>query len=81
MSLAVFTFGAATGQTLATGASSITVQLSSLFSTYFQNSQYAAFGSQFVFSQPFTIQGDINSVTPQNVTLTNRVGSTTSAVQ
>jgi hypothetical protein len=75
MSQAVFTFGAAAGQTLATGASSITVPLSSLFSPYFQNSQYAAFGSQFVFSQPFTIQGDINSVVPQNVTLTNRVGS------
>jgi hypothetical protein len=81
MSQAVFTFGAATGQALAAGASSITVQLSSLFTTYFQNSQYAAFGSQFVFSQPFTIQGDINSVIPQNVTLTNRVGSTTSAVR
>jgi hypothetical protein len=80
MSQAVFTFGAATGQTLDTGASSIIVQLSSLFSPYFQNSQYAAFGSQFVFSQPFTIQGDINLVIPQNVTLTNRVGSTTSAV-
>ena len=79
MTQAVFTFAAATGQTLQTGASQITVQLSSLFSTYFQNSQYASFGSQFVFSQPFTIQGDINSVIPQNVTLTNRAGSSTPA--
>jgi hypothetical protein len=77
---AQFTFTAATGQTLQTGASQLTVSLSSLFSAYFQNSQYASTGSQFVFSQPFTIQGDINSVIPTNVTLTNRVGSTTSAV-
>jgi Putative Ig domain len=82
MQQAVFTFSAASGQTLQTGASSITVSLSSLFSAYFQNSQYATFGSQFVFSQPFTIQGDINSVIPQSVTLTNRIGSSTpSAVQ
>jgi hypothetical protein len=77
----VFTFTAAAGQSLQTGASSITVPLSSLFSAYFQNSQDASFGSQFVFAQPFTIQGDINSVIPQNVTLTNRIGSSTSTVQ
>ncbi len=35
------------------------------------------FGSVFIFSQPFTIQGDINAVTPTSVTLTNRVGSVT----
>jgi hypothetical protein len=81
MTQAVFTFTAATGQTLQTGASQLTIQLSSLFSTYFQNAQYASTGSQFVFSQPFTIQGDVNSVIPQNVTLTNRVGTTTAAVQ
>jgi hypothetical protein len=75
---AVFTFTAASGQTLQT--SQFTIPLSALFATYYQNSQNASFGSQFVFAQPFTIQGDINSVIPQNVTLTNRVGSTTSAV-
>ena len=79
MQQAVFTFSAASGQTLQTGASQLTVQLSSLFSIYFP--QNASTGSQFVYSQPFTIQGDINSVIPQNVTLTNRAGSVTAAVQ
>ena len=75
---AVFTFTAASGQTLST--SQFTIPVDAQFAAYFQNAQNAAFGSQFVLSVPFTIQGDINSVIPQNVTLTNRVGSTTAAV-
>ena len=75
---AVFTFTAASGQTLQT--SQFTIPLGSLFTPYYQTASNASFGSQFVFSQPFTITGDINSVIPQNVTLTNRVGSTTSAI-
>jgi len=79
MTQAVFTFSASPGQSLQT--SQFTIQLGTLFQTFYQNSQNASTGSQFVFSQPFTIQGDINSVIPQNVTLTNRVGSTPSAIQ
>jgi hypothetical protein len=76
---AVFTFTAASGQSLAT--SSFTVPLDSIFTPYYQNAANAAYGSQFVYSQPFTIQGDANSVIPQNVTLTNRAGTTTAPVQ
>lgn len=72
---AVFSFSAASGQTLQPGASSITVSVESLFGSWFQDPANAAYGSQFVFTQTFLVQGDANAVIPQSVTLTNRVGS------
>jgi hypothetical protein len=74
---AVFAFGAASGQSLQQSASSITVDVTSLFGNWFVDPANSQFGSIFVFTQPFTIQGDVNSVIPTSVTLTNRVGSTT----
>ena len=61
--------------------SSIVVAVDSLFSAWFQNPATAAYGSQFILTQPFTIQGDSNAVLPQSVTLTNRSGSTTYKLQ
>jgi hypothetical protein len=72
---AVFRFRAAPGNSLR--ASEVTVAVEDLFSRYFQDSASARFGSQFIFRQPFTIEGDANAVTAESVTLTNRVGSTT----
>ena len=77
---AVFAFSAASGQTLQAGASSITVPVDTLFGSWFQDSTNAAYGSQFVYTQTFTIQGTASAVIPQSVTLTNRIGSTTSAI-
>ena len=77
---AVFSFSAASGQTLQPGASSITVSVESLFGSWFQDPANAAYGSQFVFTQAFLVQGDVNAVIPQSVTLTNRVGSTTAGI-
>jgi len=77
---AVFAFNAASGQTLQPGASSITVSVESLFGNWFQDPANAAYGSQFIFTQPFQIQGDASSVIPQSVTLTNRVGSTNASI-
>jgi hypothetical protein len=71
---ATFKFSAAAGQTLQPAASSITIDVSSLFSGWFASS---AQGSQFIFTQPFTIQGDPNAVIPVSVTLANRVDSIT----
>jgi hypothetical protein len=71
---AVFAFSAASGQTLQSTASSITVDVTSLFSGFFGSSSQ---GSQFVFTQPFTVQGDPTAVIPVSVTLSNRVGTTT----
>lgn len=74
---ATFTFTSGSGQTLQATASSIVVSMETLFSAWFQDAANAAYGSQFVLSQPFIINGDSNAVFPQSVTLTNRVGSTT----
>jgi hypothetical protein len=74
---ATFTFTAANGQALQPTASSIVVPVENLFRAWFQDAANAAYGSQFVLTQPFTIDGDLNAVVPQAVTLTNRAGSTT----
>lgn len=71
---AAFSFSAA-GQ-----ASTIMAPVQNLFSTWFQDPTSGQYGSQFVFTQPFTIQGDANAVTPQSVTLTNRIGSASANV-
>ena len=72
---AVFSFNAASGQSLQSAASSITVDVSTLFGNWFVDPANSKFGSVFIYTQPFTIQGDINSVIPISVTLTNRLGS------
>jgi hypothetical protein len=71
-----FAFSAASGQSLAPSASSITIDANSLFGNWFVDPANSQYGSVFIFTQPFTIQGDANSVIPTLVTLTNRVGST-----
>jgi hypothetical protein len=71
---AVYTFTAAAGQSLQSSAGSVTVDVSQVFTSWFASS---IIGSQFILSQPFTINGDPNSVIPVSLTLTNRVGSIT----
>jgi hypothetical protein len=75
---ATFKFSAAGGQTLQ--STDVTVQLESRFTPWFQDTANARYGSQFVMTQPFTITGDANSVNPESVTLTNRIGSVTASV-
>ena len=70
-----FAFNAASGQTLAPSASSITIDANSLFGNWFLDPANSQFGSVFIFTQPFTIQGDATAVIPATVTLTNRIGS------
>ena len=76
-----FAFTAASGQTLAPSASSITIDANSLFGNWFLDPANSQFGSVFIFTQPFTIQGDATAVIPVSVTLTNRVGSTDGKIQ
>jgi hypothetical protein len=73
------TFAAASGQTLQN--STVTVPVENMFRQWFEDGTSAQYGSQFFFSQVFTITGDANAVTAQSVTLTNRVGSTTADVE
>ena len=74
---ATFAFSAASGQTLQTSASSITVDTGTLFNNWFQSASNSQYGSQFVLTLPFTVTGDVNSVIPVSVTLVNRDGSVT----
>ena len=73
VSQAVFNFTAASGSVLQAG--SVTVTVDSVFSKWFQNPAAAGFGSQFKYTQSFTVQGDPNAVIPQSVALSNAVGS------
>jgi hypothetical protein len=78
---AVFAFNASSGSSLQAGASSITVDVSTLFGNWFQDPNNSQFGTVFIFTQPFTIQGDVNAVIPTSVTLNNRLGSTAFPIQ
>jgi hypothetical protein len=70
---AVFTFTAAAGSTLQT--TSVTVPATSLFNTWYLSSASAAFGSQFSFTIPFTVTGNVQSIVSVTVTLMNPTGS------
>jgi hypothetical protein len=69
----VFTFAAAAGSTLQT--SSFTIPATTLFSGWYQSSASAAYGSQFSFTIPFTVTGNLTSVTSVTVTVVNPTGT------
>jgi hypothetical protein len=72
---AVFTFTASGNNKLQTAQ--FTVPLTALFTTWYTGSQAPGFGSQFLYSQTFAVQGDPTAVVLQSVALTNSVGTTT----
>jgi large repetitive protein len=76
---AVFAFSASGNNQLQTAT--FTVPVGTLFSTWYTSSQAPGFGSQFLYSQTFAVQGDASDVALQSVTLTNSVGSTVFQVQ
>lgn len=76
---AVFRFKAAGSATL--GNSQVELSVSDLFTKWFQDPASSRFGSQFTFTQSFTIQGDPNAVLPDSITLSNRVGDTIAVIQ
>jgi hypothetical protein len=71
----VFTFAAAAGSTLQT--TSVTVSAAALFTSWYQSSASTAFGSQFSFTLPFTVTGNVQSITSVTVTLVNPTGTST----
>jgi hypothetical protein len=75
---AAYSFTASQNQTLQ--VSQVTIPLDTLFGNWYQDAANTAYGSQFVLTQPFSIQGDANAVIPQTVTLTNRLGTVTANV-
>ncbi len=70
-----FTFTAATGTTLQT--TQLSVPVDAIFAPYFQSAAGAALGSQFTFSQPFTLNGT-GQVASVSVTLVNAAGTSNS---
>jgi hypothetical protein len=59
----------------------VTVTVEPLFSRWYQDAASTRFGSLFLFTQAFTVQGgDASLVTPESVTLENRTGSTSSPI-
>jgi hypothetical protein len=68
--------------TIAAGANvtptDFTLPVSALFGTYFQGSTSSTAGGQFVFTQPFTVAGDITQIQSVGVSLTNSVGTSAS---
>jgi hypothetical protein len=74
---ATVTFTAASGVTLS--SSSASVSLASVFTTWYQSSASAAYGSNFSLTIPFTIaNGGTNPLTSVSVMLTNSQGNSTS---
>lgn len=72
MTQATFHFTPAAGQTLAT--TDLTVDLSTAFSNWYQSAKSDAFGTTFLYTQPFTLSSDANGVASVSVTLTNTKG-------
>jgi hypothetical protein len=67
----------ATGTSILEGTT-VTVDVTSLFNTYFASDAGRAAGGAFRFTMPFTVSGgDANAVTSVSVTLTNSVGNST----
>jgi hypothetical protein len=72
-----FTFAPASSSTLA--QSTVTVQLGSQFSTWYQSSASNQYGSQFMLTVPFNVSGTSADVASVSVTLTNTKGTSTAA--
>lgn len=69
---AIFRFTPAPGSGLQT--TELTIPADSLFSRWYQDPASAQFGSQFTFSQSFTINGDPNAIASLSVALVNDQG-------
>ena len=74
---AAFQFTATTGTNLQT--SSLTVPIDTIFNPWYASAASAPYGSQFTFTQPFTVQGNPQSVVSVTVTMTSKVGTSAPA--
>ena len=72
---ATLQFTAAAGSTL--NNATVSVALSSVFGTWYQNSASIPFGSQFTVAVPIPVQGTADIITGVSVTLTNSAGTST----
>jgi hypothetical protein len=70
---ATFQFTASAGTSLQT--SQVTVPVDQIFGTWYNDAASQQFGSEFTFTQPFTISGNAAGITNVSVTLTNKQGA------
>ena len=75
MKTAAFHFTAASGATLQT--TDLSVDVSGVFAAWYGSAASQATGSQFSFTIPFTISGNVSAIASMTVTMTNSVGSST----
>ncbi|MBE0658682.1 MAG: hypothetical protein IH602_13400, partial [Bryobacteraceae bacterium] len=66
------TFSGPAGSDLLT--TSLTISLADLFTAYFNNSNSSRFGSTYLLTVPFVIEGTQSAVNSFSATLTNRIG-------
>jgi len=74
---ATFQFQASAGTSLQT--SQVTIQVGDIFGSWYGSADSQRFGSQFTFTQPFTISGNAAGITNVSVTLTNQQGVSSAA--
>jgi hypothetical protein len=72
-----FTFSATSGSNLAT--SQLAVAVSSIFTPWYSSAPSAPYGSQFTFTQPFTVTGSNTAILSVSATLTSSVGTSQAA--
>jgi hypothetical protein len=77
MTQANFQFTAATGGNLQT--TTLTVPLDALTSQYFSSAAATPTGSQFTFTQQFTVTGSTQAIVSVTVTLVNKIGQSAPA--
>ncbi len=70
---ATFQFQASAGTSLQT--SQVTIPVDQIFGSWYSDVASQQFGSQFTFTQPFTISGNAAGITNVSVTLTNKEGA------
>jgi len=70
---AVFAFTPASGANLQT--TQVTVPVDSAFTTWYTGTSSAQFGSVFLYTQPFTVQGNVSDITSVSVTISNATGT------
>jgi len=73
-----YQFAGSAGADLLTGQ--IATPLSALFTTWYQGSASAPYGSQFSLTQPFSVSGSASTVLSVTVTLTNSIGTSSAAM-
>jgi hypothetical protein len=78
VTLALFQFNPAPGETLT--ASQATIQLNQPAQSWYESQASRQFGSQFVYAQPFTVEGTASAVRSLVVTLSNSLGNSPSSI-